>query len=305
VLTVTAPFMLPYASVAAARLRGARSALIMHDLFPDVLVMSGLLKPASIVARAIRSANAMIFRALDIVITIGRDSERLLLRYKGLTPDKLRFISNWATLVPGVRPIEPSNPFRRATRARFVVGLSGNLGFTHDPLIVFEAARLLRDEAQIHFFLSGWGLGFETLKQLQAEARLPNVTLVDRVADGELEQFLSAADIWLIPYRANVAGVSVPSRFYNLLAAGRPVILASEPEAEAALIVTENDLGWVVKPGEPGDLAAAIRVASRTGISPMAARAVAVAGNFARDRAMADYRRVAAELLRRSEGNLP
>jgi len=305
VLTVTAPFMLPYASVAAARLRGARSALIMHDLFPDVLVMSGLLKPASIVTRAIRSANAMMFRALDIVITIGRDSERLLLRYKGLTPDKLRFISNWATLVPGVRPIEPSNPFRRATRARFVVGLSGNLGFTHDPLIVFEAARLLRDEAQIHFFLSGWGLGFETLKQLQAEARLPNVTLVDRVADGELEQFLSAADIWLIPYRANVAGVSVPSRFYNLLAAGRPVILASEPEAEAALIVTENDLGWVVKPGEPGDLAAAIRVASRTGISPMAARAVAVAGNFARDRAMADYRRVAAELLRRSEGNLP
>ncbi len=55
------------------------------------------------------------------------------------------------------------------------------------PLIVFEAARLLRDEAQIHFLLSGWGLGFETLKQLQAEARLPNVTLVDRVADDELE----------------------------------------------------------------------------------------------------------------------
>ena len=115
---------------------------------------------------------------------------------------------------------------------------------------------------------------------MQAEARLPNVTLVERVADDELEQFLSAADIWLIPYRANVAGVSVPSRFYNLLAAGRPVILVSEPEAEAALIVAEDDLGWVVKPGEPGDLAEAIRVASRTAISPMAARAVAVAGNF-------------------------
>ena len=40
VLTVTAPFMLPYAVAAAARLKGARSALIMHDLFPDVLVMA-------------------------------------------------------------------------------------------------------------------------------------------------------------------------------------------------------------------------------------------------------------------------
>ena len=50
-LTVTAPFMLPYAVVAAARLKRARSVLIMHDLYPDVLVMAGLLKPASLVTR--------------------------------------------------------------------------------------------------------------------------------------------------------------------------------------------------------------------------------------------------------------
>src|ERR1700742_4335383 len=52
-LTVTAPFMLPYAVAIAARLKRARSALIMHDLFPDVLVMAGLLKPSSIVTRLI------------------------------------------------------------------------------------------------------------------------------------------------------------------------------------------------------------------------------------------------------------
>jgi putative colanic acid biosynthesis glycosyltransferase WcaI len=302
VVTVTAPFMLPYASVAAAWLKGARSALIMHDLFPDVLVMSGLLQPTSLATRAIRTANALMFRAIDIVITIGRDSERLLLSYRGLTPDKLRFIPNWATLVPAIRPIDPQNPFRRGTAAGFVVGLSGNLGFTHDPAIVFEAARLLREEAGIHFLLSGWGLGFETLRQLQAEARLPNVSLVDRVADVELEAFLAAADVWLIPYRSNVAGVSVPSRFYNLLAAGRPVILVSEPEAEAALIVAENRLGWVVRPGASDELAAAIRLASRADMAPMAARAVTAAGNFALDRAMAGYRGVVAELLRGEMG---
>ena len=56
----------------------------------------------------------------------------------------------------------------------------------------------------------------------------------------DLEAFLSAADVWLIPYRRNVAGVSVPSRFYNLLAVGRPVILVSEADAEAALTVTRT-----------------------------------------------------------------
>jgi hypothetical protein len=77
-------------------------------------------------------------------------------------------------------------------------------------------------------------MGFDQLKAMRAEAKLPNITLVDRVEDGQLEAFLSAADVWIIPYRRNVAGVSVPRRFYNLLAIGRPVILVSEADAEAA-----------------------------------------------------------------------
>ncbi|MFO7197175.1 hypothetical protein QJS79_14970, partial [Enterococcus faecium] len=81
-------------------------------------------------------------------------------------------------------------------------------------------------------------MGFARLKEMQAADQLANVTLVERVADDKLDALLSSADVWLIPYRKNVAGVSVPSRFYNLLAAGRPVILVSEPEAEAALTVS-------------------------------------------------------------------
>jgi colanic acid biosynthesis glycosyl transferase WcaI len=78
--TVTAPLMLPYAVTAAAKLERARSALIMHDLFPDVLVMAGVLKSSSMVASMIRGANALMFRALNAVIIIGRDTEPLLLR---------------------------------------------------------------------------------------------------------------------------------------------------------------------------------------------------------------------------------
>lgn len=298
VLTVTAPFMLPYAVAAAARLRGARSALIMHDLFPDVLVMAGLLGPGSVVTRTMRAANSLMFRALNAVITIGRDAERSLLSYSGMRRNKIRFIPNWATLVPGPRPLSPDNPFRKALSARFVVGLSGNLGFTHDPEIVFEAARLLKDDADIHFLLSGWGIGFERLKQLQAAANLPNISFVARVEDSELEAFLASANLWIIPYRKDVAGVSVPSRFYNLLAVGRPVVLVSEPEAEAALTVVENGLGWVVRPGRADQLAEAVRAAFRSDSDAMAERAVKAASRFDRATAMKAYADVIDELLR-------
>lgn len=299
-VTVTAPFILPYAVIAAARLKRARSALIMHDFYPDVLVMAGLLKPGSVLTKAIRGANALMFRALDAVVIIGRDTERLLLRYGGITRDKIHFIPNWATLAPAVRPVKPDNPYRRPDLAGFVVGLSGNLGFTHDPVIVFEAARLLRADRGIHFLLSGWGIGFERLKQMQSEANLPNVTLVGRVEDEHLEELLSAANIWLIPYRKNVAGVSVPSRFYNLLAIGRPVIIISEPDAEAALTVKEHGVGWVVAPGKADELANTIRLAYGSQHTSQQDRSIAIAARFSADRAMVSYSQLIQNLLRPS-----
>jgi colanic acid biosynthesis glycosyl transferase WcaI len=298
-LTVPAPFMLPYAFAAAAKLKGARSVLIMHDLYPDVLIMAGMLKPDSLLAKAMHALNAPMFRALDAVVIIGRDTEKLLLRYRGMTRDKIRFIPNWATLSRGVRKVDPANPYRRSLSARFVVGLSGNLGFTHDPVIVFEAARLLRDNGDIHFLLSGWGVGFDQLKAMQADAQLPNVTLAHRVEDDQLETFLSAADVWIIPYRKNVAGVSVPSRFYNLLAIGRPVILVSEPDAEAALTVIEHDVGWVVEPGRADELAKAVGHAADARDPQRAGRAAEIAGRFDFNAAMAGYCGLIREFLQK------
>jgi colanic acid biosynthesis glycosyl transferase WcaI len=298
VLTVTAPFTLPYAVACAARLKHARSVLIMHDLYPEVLVMAGLLKGTSILARLMRAANSLMFGALNAVVTIGRDTETHLLRYKGMTRAKICFIPNWATLDPAVRPITADNDYRPA-HARFVVGLSGNLGFTHDPVTVFDAAvRLAQDSPDIHFLLSGWGTGFDRLKALQSQASLRNITLLERVPEQNLEKFLSAADIWLIPYRKNVAGVSVPSRFYNLLAVGRPVIIISEPDAEAALIVKEHGLGWVVTPGAPDELAQTIRDASLATDLLQADRATTVAMHFSLSRAMASFSELIQKLLR-------
>jgi colanic acid biosynthesis glycosyl transferase WcaI len=142
------------------------------------------------------------------------------------------------------------------------VGLSGNLGFTHSVNKVFEAARLLKDEQNIHMLFSGWGSGWKQLTELCAANPLDNVTLMDPVPESDLEEFLSAADVWMIPYRRNVAGVSVPSRIYNLLAVGRPIIVAAEAISEAALMLKEEDIGWVVRPEDPLDLADAIRLAA-------------------------------------------
>jgi glycosyltransferase involved in cell wall biosynthesis len=294
VFCVTTPFTLPYAVVLAAKLRGAASILLIYDLYPEALEAAALIKPRSWTARIIRFANTLLFRALDAIVTIGRDVDPLLLAYKGVTQNKLHFIPNWTLLPVGYREPAPDNRFRAGRHAQLIVGLSGNLGFTHSPRTVFEAARLLQNDKDIHLILSGWGIGWKQLRDLQAADKLDNVTLLDPVPQADLLEFLSSADVWVIPYRSNIAGVSIPSRLYNLLAVGRAIIVAAEPHSEAALVVNEEAIGWVVPPEDPGQLANAIRLAAsdRATTVQKGRRAAAAAENYSQDAAVARYREV-------------
>ena len=294
VFCVTTPFTLPWGVMLAAGLRGAATVLLIYDLYPEALQAAGLAKPSSLTARLIRRANAMLFRRLDAIITIGRDVAPLLLAYDGVAREKIHFIPNWTLLPAAWRAVAADNRFRAGRQAQLIVGLSGNLGFTHHPRTMFEAARLLRDNSDIHFLLSGWGIGWDELNKLQAKEQLGNVTLLPPVLQLDLIDFLSAADVWVIPYRRSIAGVSIPSRLYNLLAIGRAIIVTAEPNTEAALVIGEEKIGWVVPPEEPAALAEAIARAAldRADVIDKGRRAAAAAAKYSPEVALARYRDV-------------
>ena len=126
------------------------------------------------------------------------------------------------------------------------------------------------------------------------------MTLIEPVPQSELVDFLSAADLWIIPYRRKTTGVSVPSRFYNLLAVGRPVIVAAEPDSEAALLAQEEDVGWVVSPEDAAQLALTIRQAAldRAGTMKKGQRAAKLAEKYGEGAALARYREIVLRTVR-------
>ncbi|MDT4740716.1 glycosyltransferase family 4 protein [Bradyrhizobium sp. WYCCWR 12699] len=294
VFCVTTPFTLPYAVLLAAKLKGAATVLLIYDLYPEILEAAGIAQSSSFPVRLIHAANTQLFRRLDAIVVIGRDVPPLIQKYRGVEAGKIHYIPNWPLIPIGYRQTDPTSRFRSPDASRLIVGLSGNLGFTHDPATVFHAARLLRNDDNIHFILSGWGVGWKELNDLFAKDRLENVTILRPVAENELVEFLSAADLWIIPYRRNVAGASIPSRLYNILAVGRPVIVACEPNSEGALVLNEEAIGWVVPPENPAELARTIREAARDrqSTTDKGLRAADVAWKYSEEIALARYRRV-------------
>ena len=259
-LVVTNPPVLPFAMVLAARLRGVRSVVLIHDLYPEVLIATGMAAEDSWVVRTYSKLTRWLYRKADEIIVLGRDAKELVARRFLDAAGKITVIPNWADL-PRIGLAPKKGQSVRATLGldgKFIVQHLGNMGRTHGIESLADAAERLRDYPDVHFMIVGAGFQRPQLLKRIALAGLTNVSVVAPCADDELEAYLNACDIALISFRKGMAGVSVPSRMYNVMAAGKPILAVADPESEIARVVSEEAIGTVVPPESPDLLATAI-----------------------------------------------
>ncbi|MGH7555016.1 MAG: glycosyltransferase, partial [Longimicrobiales bacterium] len=72
-LVVTNPPLIPYAMFAACRLKRARLVLLVHDVYPEVLVATGVAEANSRLVRWWHRASRKLYRGADRIVVLGRD----------------------------------------------------------------------------------------------------------------------------------------------------------------------------------------------------------------------------------------
>lgn len=256
VLVVTNPPLLPFVISWACRLRRARCVLLIHDVYPDVAVAAGLLSTKSVLTKVLESAVRRLYGTMERIVVLGRDMRDLVLQKLPPGDDRVQIIPNWADtdLVPAKIAASAENRILRefGLEQKFVVQYAGNMGRSHDLETIAECARRLKNREDIHFLLVGNGAKKAWLERTVAEQELPNVTVADRRPREDLPELLTAGDVALIPFVSGMAGISVPSRLYNMLAAGTPIVALAEAHSELAQVIEEENAGWVV-PCEDAD----------------------------------------------------
>jgi glycosyltransferase involved in cell wall biosynthesis len=178
-------------------------------------------------------------------------------------------IPNWADL-SRIRPAaRGDNPLLRelGLLEKFVVEYSGNMGRTHDLEGLVECARILKERNGIHFLFVGSGAKAPWLNRSVKEGEMTNVTILPPQRREDLHISFTACDIAVISFVPGMAGVSVPSRMYDVLAAGKPILAVAEPASELALLVKEEGVGWVVETGNPAMIAETVMTARSKGDS--------------------------------------
>src|SRR5262249_48003703 len=119
-----------------------------------------------------------------------------------------------------------------------------------------EAARALTDQAGARFVLIGDGPVKADLRKSAERLALGNLAFLDARPAEDMPALAAAADIILVPLATDLPG-AVPSKLYEAMASGRPLVLIAS--GEAADIVHRHQAGLVVAPGDATGLVAALR----------------------------------------------
>ncbi len=270
------PFIGSIARVVATRFR-APLLIIMQDVFPEIAVKLGRLKSPA--ARLLRLLIDPSLRAADRVVVIGETMKQRV-EAKGVSPERVRVIPNWGDAA-SVVPMAHNNEWARRHKLakRFVVMHSGNIGHAQNLDALVRATTFLRDLDDLAVVIIGSGARRTELIALARLLEADTVEILPYQDRAILSQSLSTADVHVVGLARGLAGYVVPSRLYGILAAGRPVIAATDPESETAQLVAEVGCGVIVPPGNPFALAAAMRAAhdSEYDLAEMGRRARAFA----------------------------
>jgi len=256
VLVVTNPPLLPFFVRVVCWLKGAKFVLLVHDVYPDVFVPLGLMKSSHPLYRMLSWVNGKLYASADRVVALGRDMERLV-EEKSQGGAHVSVIPNWGdvNVITPMPKTENALLQKLNLTDKFVVHYSGNHGRTHDLLSIIEAAKLLEDERDVHFLFIGEGSGKAEVVARASELELENVTFCTFVDRAELNTSLNAADVSVLAFKKGMAGISVPSRLYNLMAAGKPILGVVDNNSEVADVIREAKLGIAVSPESPRNLA--------------------------------------------------
>lgn len=297
VLVVTTPPPLPFLTALACALRRARCVLLVHDVYPETLVAAGLIAPGGLVARTLSSLTGRMYARMERICALGRDMRTVILaKLRGRRQPPVEILTNWAAEDVLEAMPRDANPLlaELGLAGKFVVQYAGNMGPLHAIEDLVEAARRLASTApDVHFLFIGSGGKRRWLETSVREQALGNVTVLAPRPRTDQQVFLNACDIAITAFVPGMFGAGVPSRLYNILASGKPIVAAVDRESELSLVVHEERAGWIVEPGDIDGIVRAVLEARSdpARLAAMGARGrAAAAGRYAYAAVMRGYR---------------
>ena len=229
----------------------------VQDVYPESLFTLGRLRKESILARLLRFLDVRIANLASDVVVISRRLERIYSSDRGVPAERPHLIANWRG---SEEP--PGAETARATREGWGIGpdtflfvFAGNVAAACGVEGVIEAVSNLPAEPFAQLLVAGSGSALEKCRNVASRQGCERTVFRGAFSAQETLPILSAAHVLILPTQGDQSLVAMPSKLISYMLAGRPVLAVARSESDLANAVNESGCGWVVEPGNAGQLA--------------------------------------------------
>ncbi|HRV93787.1 MAG TPA: glycosyltransferase family 4 protein [Anaerolineae bacterium] len=242
------PPMLCWLGYLMHRLRGQTYSVMVHDIYPDVLLRAGLLSEAHPLIKLWRGLNRRAYEHAKVVMTLGECMAENLAQQFDPTQTaagKVEVIYPWVD-TEQIKPIpKADNWFAQKYNQvdKLTVMYSGNMGLAHDIETMLAAAEQLQGAPKIHFMFIGAGPKWALVEETIREKRLTNITLLPWQLEEDLPYSLATADIGLVSLDELARGMAFPSKTFMLMAAGAAIVGLSCEPSDLQLTIERSGCG--------------------------------------------------------------
>jgi colanic acid biosynthesis glycosyl transferase WcaI len=254
VLAMTDPPVEGIVGASVAKFLGRPFVYNIRDLYPDMALAAGILRPG-IWSDTWEQSHRRSLRQAARVIVLGEDMRERIAE-KGVDPARVTVIRD-AVPFPEVLP-PPDDSILREIRAgfRFVMVHAGNVGFYGAWETLIRAARMLESE-NVGMVFIGEGARKQEIQQLAQNCR--NIRFMPFRPASEISAVMAAGDLHVITIRRGLEGIVVPSKLYNILAHGRPILAVATGSAEVTRLVQQHECGIAADPDNPAQVAEEVK----------------------------------------------
>lgn len=238
VLIVTNPASFLVLCSLIKRIKSVDLTIIVQDVFPENTIVAGLIKSdKNIVYRFLRHIFNKAYSSSDRLIVIGRDMKDLFSKKLAPNTPPMVLIENWSD--PTNTPIV--NEHKKGPIKLLFAGNIGRCQGLESFIDIFGKT----NNPNFQLELRGSGAMVPILKNIIKDNKFCNIEIGRGFTRDEQFAIMDDCDIALVTLCDGMYGLGVPSKSYNIMSAGKPILFVGDPMSEIALVIKDAKIGYV------------------------------------------------------------
>ncbi len=207
-----------------------------RDIWPKQAIDLGVLKNPVLIKMA-KFLEKLFYKDSDCIVTVT-EGFRQIIASNDISMEKIYVIRNGADIDLYNIPRDKEVLVPLGINNKFVISYIGTFGLSQGLSVIIECANLLREVDDIHFLLIGDGAEWSYINNIIIKNNLTKkVTILKTIPKENVPKYYAASDISLIPLKRNDEFLNtIPSKAYEIMAAGLPIILAVDGEARELFV---------------------------------------------------------------------